>query len=152
QRLASAAGAGDLLERYTPAVLRLDSRAAGRAYLFEEGSAFMVQVSERVPYVMYVNDLQWARGGTADLLCAMVQASERAGSKSRLCVLGSYRVDELEGSAFDKVLGGMLERAEATVVTLDPLDAAQTKALLASMLGIDDLPDAFAERVASETQ
>jgi hypothetical protein len=113
-----------------------------------------VALTERTPYVLYVNDLQWAPPETIDLLFNVIRRvslREKTGQRTRLAILGSYRADEVEGRPLSKLLGQLEPLDELAVVRLAPLDPPQVRRLVGSMLGIEAPPEAFVDRVASET-
>ena len=122
-----------------------------RLAMIEQLSAFFVAVADRTPFVLYLNDMQWARPGTADVLRSIVRrVAQRTEQKIPLAVIGSYRADEVEGRPIEKLLAS-LSGAEIATIALKPLDAAHVERLLGSMLGVDRLPPEFVDRVATET-
>lgn len=168
-RLAESVGASDLLDRFAPSLALLDRRFgresdapvagvdnpdAARVALIAHICDFLVAVAERVPYVVYVNDLQWARAETLDVLLnlsRLVAVRERGGMRVRLAVFGSYRDDEVVGRPIERWLCTLHDNHELRSVRLEPLVRNEVASLLGSMLGIDELPDRFVDRVARET-
>ena len=167
-RLAEAADATALLTRYGPELVKLGPRAlAGRGIqpsaplanaelerrrLLDQVTEFFVRVADVAPYIICVDDLQWATAGTVDLLTYLIRRlalEERAGGAIRCGILGTYRDDEVQGRPLEKLLAEL--EALCSSVHLPLLDQAQVGAVLSSMLGIDQLPDAFVQRVADET-
>jgi serine/threonine protein kinase/tetratricopeptide (TPR) repeat protein len=168
-RLAESIAATDLLDRFAPTLALLDPRFdrghalsvagldhpdAARVAMIAQIGEFMVAVAERLPYVLYINDLQWARVGTLDMLLnlsRLIAVRERGGSRARLAVLGSYRDDEVDGRPIEPWLRALRDHHEIRSVRVEPLSRREVAALLCSMLGIDELPDGFVERITRET-
>src|SRR6266550_2439235 len=167
-RIAETAGATALLKRYGPELMKLSPRAvAGRGIepspplenaelerlrLMDQVTEFFVRVAEIAPYVIYLDDLQWATAGTVDLLTYLIRRvalEERGGRRLQCGILGTYRDDEVHGRPVEKLLRGL--EALYCSVHLAPLDRTQVGTVLSSMLGVEALPAPFVERVADET-
>jgi tetratricopeptide (TPR) repeat protein len=159
-RLARSSPASDLLERYSLALGSVDPTLVPgvrtrpfttedeRRMLIEQLGSFLIEVAERVPYVLYLNDLQWASGDTIDLARNLVKRLARQqGTRAKLALLGSYRADELQG----RPLARLLSESDIETIALKPLEGDQIQRMLGSMLGIDELPRAFVDRVTVET-
>jgi len=168
-RLAESVGASDLLDRFAPSLALLDQQFArgsemptagldhpdaARVAMIAHVCEFMVAVAERVPFAVYVNDLQWARAGTLDVLLnlsRLVAVRERGGMRVRLAVLGSYRDDEVGGRPLERWMRALRDNHELRSLRVEPLARDEVALLLGSMLGIDELPDSFVDRVTRET-
>jgi len=170
-KIAELAGGRALLDRYGPELARFgvvhadsessaaadtseDDPEAERLRMLEQLSEFFVGVSDLTPFVIYVNDLQWAQAGTTDFLTHMIlriTQRERAGERVRLAVLGSYRDDEVTDRPLEELLDNLRSRDALDTITLGPLDVEQVGRLVGSMLGIEQLPEAFVKRVTEET-
>ncbi len=168
-RIAESLGAHDLLERFAPSLALLDPRFnrgralsvaaldnpdAARIAMIAQIGEFMVAVADRSPYAVYVNDLQWARAGTLDVLANLsrfIAVRERGGTRVRLAIFGSYRDDEVDGRPLEPWLRTLREHHELRSVQVGPLGRDEVASLLGSMLGIDELPDNFVDRIARET-
>ncbi|HTJ24155.1 MAG TPA: protein kinase [Gemmatimonadaceae bacterium] len=169
-RLAESLGETDLLNRFAPALASLDERLAGRPVVPETAISdnpdaarlamigqigeFFVAVAERAPFVLYINDLQWARSGTLDVLTnlsRLIAVRERGGARARIALLGSYRDDEIDGRPLENALRGLRDHHELRVALVAPLSRDEVSALLGSMLGLDELPEGFVDRVRRET-
>jgi tetratricopeptide (TPR) repeat protein len=168
-KLARAVGAEDLIEAHAATLRRVDpnlvaqgagpaetsepeayeNRDAQRRLLLDELGALFVSVAARTPYVLYFNDLQWARPATIEVLINLLSRL-RNGAGVRLALVGSYRSDEVEGRPLARLLSFDTE-GSVVIVPLAPLAPAEIARLLGSMLGIEALPVPFVERVARET-
>lgn len=133
---------------------KLSSIEGERARLYETTAEFFVQAAQRVPFALYINDLQWAGRGPAQLLSHLAQRirdDERMGTPVRIALLGSYRSDEVHNTAIEETLRTIRQQALANDVELAPLGPAEISEVIRSMLGIDDVPETFLRRVAKET-
>jgi serine/threonine protein kinase/tetratricopeptide (TPR) repeat protein len=167
-RLAEAVGHTAIIERHGPELVKLHPAAlAGRGItpstalenaelerqrLLDQVTEFFVRVADFAPYVICVDDLQWAAAGTVDLLSYLIRRvalAEQAGQPIGLAVLASFRDDEIEGRPLASMLTDRSGQYE--LLSLQHLGRSHVGQLLGSMLGVDQLPDAFVERVTDET-
>jgi predicted ATPase len=174
-RLAVSVGAGALLDAHAPEMVKLvpslplgpgvaptpplPNADAERRRVLEAIAAFLVELGRAVPYLAYVNDLQWARDGTIDAASALLalRSTDSAESTetsvpSRLCLLGSYRAGEVSGRPVARLVQPGPERPSPRVVELSPLRDEDVAGLLKSMLGLAELPDGLAARVAASSE
>jgi predicted ATPase len=98
--------------------------------------------------VAYLNDLQWARGGTVDLLAETLRQRSAPDAVSGLILLASYRSDEVAGRPMASLIDASAADPLARTVELRPLDEREVATLLRSMLGVSGLPSGLADRVA----
>jgi tetratricopeptide (TPR) repeat protein len=129
----------------------LVSAEAERLRLLDGVAAVLTDASRVFPYILHINDLQWAQRGTIDVLGHLQRrdaVEERRGLPLPLAVVVSYRSDETAGRPIEPWLDEMHERA--TVIQLDPLTRQPMRRLLESMFGLEEIPDAFVARVLDE--
>ena len=169
-RLAEALGGADLVQKYGPELVEVSPGLAKqrniepsaplpevveeKARLRENVIEFLVQVAGIAPYVVYIDDLQWAHSGLAELLTQLarrVAIQEGIGERVKIAMLGAYRDDEVEGRPLKALLDTLEAEQAHEQLNLAPLDAPKVGEVLQSMLGVEELPDAFVERVANET-
>jgi tetratricopeptide (TPR) repeat protein len=168
-RLAESVGATDVLDRFAPTLALLDARFdrgralsvagldnpdAARIAMIGQIGEFMCAIAERSPYALYVNDLQWARAGTLDVLLnlsRLIAVRERGGSRVQLALFGSYRDDEVDGRPVEPWLRMLRDHHEIRSVRVEPLTRNEVVSLVGSMLGVDELPDSFVDRITRET-
>jgi len=129
----------------------LENADAERRRMIDAVADFLVGLGELVPYVAYVNDLQWAREGTVDLVAALLQRLSGAGAKSGLSLLGSYRIDDVGDRALARLLASPVVRPALKIVELTPLEDLYVAELLKSMLGLSELPEGLAARVTESS-
>ncbi len=125
----------------------LENADAERRRMIDAVAEFLVGLGRVTPYVAYLNDLQWAREGTTDLIAAILRLRSEAGSGSGLCLLGSFRSDDVGDRPLARLLAGG-SRSSVKLVELTPLEDLYVAELLKSMLGLSDLPEGLATRVA----
>ncbi|HEX4743642.1 MAG TPA: AAA family ATPase, partial [Candidatus Limnocylindria bacterium] len=99
-------------------------------------------LAKRRPTVIVIDDIQWAE---APLLAVLDDVLERAVDAPLLLVCIA-RPELLDRAGW---LGG---RANATLITLEPLSAADTTALVARLLDVDDLPAELRERIVARSE
>lgn len=125
----------------------LENADAERRRMIDAVAEFLVKLGGLAPYVAYLNDLQWAREGTTDLIAALLRVrSEEA--ESGLCLLGSFRIDDVGDRPLARLLASETSRPLIKVVELLPLEDLYVAELLKSMLGLAELPEGLASRVA----
>jgi predicted ATPase len=118
----------------------------GQIGLFEQVRAFLVQVSERRPLVLVLDDLQWADAASLDLLRSLA----RSVATLSMVLIGIYRSDELQRDHPLSWLLPLLDReAGATHLRLQPLEVGAMRALIDARY---HLPDSDAVRLVQELQ
>ncbi|MEO8584894.1 MAG: hypothetical protein ABI584_01915, partial [Acidobacteriota bacterium] len=105
-----------------------------------------------VPYVAYVNDLQWARDGTVDVLSSLLAIRSGGGAGSKFCLLGSTRVDDVVSRPLARLMAPGPGRPAPRVVELEALRDDDVAGLLRSMLGLAELPEGLAARVTESSE
>jgi serine/threonine protein kinase len=162
-RLAEAAGAGDLgdaapreLAGFAAAAeprSEIETAERQRLRLREEATDFLVKLAGIVPYVLCVDDLQWAQPGAVDLLAHLARRlsiARRAGARVPVAVLGTFRDEEIAGRPCESLLAELQQWQAGEAMGLAPLDRAGVGEIVASMLGADP-PAEFVDRLARES-
>ena len=165
--LVEANGGGALVERragelakLAPAIARgrsiapsvpLVSPEAEKRHLLDTAAAFFVEAADLSPYVLSLDDLQWAPHGTVELLRYLLRRialREADGERVRLAILCTYRDDEVAG----RPIAALIDPPQpgTDVLGLQPLPAASMRRLLCSMFGLEDIPPHFVTRVLDE--
>ena len=125
-----------------------------RVRIQEVVTDFLMRAADLAPYVIYIDDLQWALSGLAELLAELVRRiaiGERHGEPVPIAVLSTYREDEVAGRPLETIRDALLLEGRLEEMKLDPLGAGAVGEMLGSMLGAGDPPAAFVDRVARET-
>ncbi len=151
--LVVAAGGGEQLAQLLPAndelgASRPDNAAAAasphRSQAADAAVELLLGASKLVPFVMHVDNVQWASPAT---VAALEAVAARAGeARARLALVVSYRDDEVQGRPAAELL-----RRPHRACHLASLQTEAVGQLLASMIGLEVIPDAFTRRVAGET-
>jgi tetratricopeptide (TPR) repeat protein len=155
--LADSTGRGDLVVRHGAQLVKLvpelfpEQQPAvhpeperERLAMTRGVASFFTDLAADTPIVLYLNDLQWAGKGTIEVVEAMMGLrSQRA---PRLALVGTFRSDEVDGRPLEALLG-----EDHSVLRLEPLTREEVGAVVVSMLGVDELPDAFVDLVAEAT-
>jgi DNA-binding CsgD family transcriptional regulator len=119
-----------------------------QATLFEAVSNLFDQIAVREPLVVFLDDLQWVDGATAELLLHLDRVLRRA----PVLVLGAYRSDEVpRGHPLRSVRSELRRRRRLRELTVEPLGAVDTAELAARVLGAR-LGSALASAVYDRTQ
>jgi transcriptional regulator with GAF, ATPase, and Fis domain/tetratricopeptide (TPR) repeat protein len=148
------------------AVAQLLGRTAGkeekgveRLRLVDALAEFLIAQSVKRPLVVCLENLQWARGETLELLqhlyrslVAVVAGAESEDERPQLFVLGTYRPEEIHGPELGRALEELSRDRFFEELSLLPLQADDSSELIRSMLGVPDVPRAFVDRVMSETR
>ncbi len=165
-RLLDMAGGGELIHRFGPQLVKiapdlgvnevitpaaiLDNPESERRVVLDAVARFFTEAASRIPYVLYVNDLQWASASTVEilrLLAERVLQLETNGKRLPLALLGAFRDDEVKGRPLE---GLIASQAAEPSLSLRPIGREQVARMIESMLG-SEAPATFVERVASET-
>jgi predicted ATPase len=166
--LARSAGALDLLRTHGPEMVKLvpalaldadvvatpplENADAERRRMQAAIARFFVGLSQRIPYVLYVNDLQWARVGAVEILVAILRERDAAeGARPGLALLGSCRSDDVAERPIRRLLDPRLASHPVRTIELLPLQEEDVAELLRSMLGLTGLPPGLAQGVASSS-
>jgi serine/threonine protein kinase/tetratricopeptide (TPR) repeat protein len=167
-RLATSVGARSLLIDHAPEMVKLvpslaldpgvaptpplENADAERRRVIEAITDFLVGLGRFVPYAAYVNDLQWARDGTIDVVSSLLAIRSGSGAGSKFCLLGSYRIDDVVGRPVTRLMEPGPGRPVPRSVELAALRDADVAGLLRSMLGLVELPEGLAARVAESSE
>lgn len=125
-----------------------------RVRLQEAMCDFLMSFAGQAPYVIYVDDLQWALAGLTDLLAELgrrIAIAERRGEPVPIALLGAFRDDEVQGRPLETMRDIMRSGGRLEEIRLDPLGVTEVGEMLGSMLGAGEPPDAFVDRIARET-
>lgn len=128
--------------------------AEERFAVIDSTSALLMEVAEQRPFVLYVNDLQWALSGTIDVLSSLTQRivqREQTGARVHAAILGSYRDNELAGTPLAHLARTLQEAEQLRTIHLQTLGADGIRSIVCSMLGIDELPNDFMAQLTRET-
>jgi DNA-binding NarL/FixJ family response regulator len=128
------AGAGPLSEHLALILPELGSPPADtdQATLFEAVGNLLEQLARRQPTVVFLDDLQWVDGATAELLLQLDRTLEAA----PVLVLGAYRSDEVSrGHLLRRVRSELRRRRRLQELVVEPLGPADTAQLAARVLG-----------------
>jgi predicted ATPase/predicted Ser/Thr protein kinase len=125
-----------------------------RVRIQEMVTDFLMRAADLAPYVVYIDDLQWALSGLTELLAELVRRiaiGERHGKPVPIAVLGTFRGDEVSGRPLETIRDALLAEGRLEEMKLDTLGVGAVGEMLGSMLGAGEPPVAFVDRVARET-
>ncbi|MDH3253842.1 MAG: protein kinase [Acidobacteriota bacterium] len=169
-RYADGLGGEDLLCHYGPELTKICPRLAKtrgiepslplgqvhkeQARLREAVTDFLFRVADLGPFVLCFDDLQWALADLTELLTTLagrIAVGERRGTAVPVAILGSYRDEEIAGRPAEAMRDLMRSAGNLEEIRLEPLGAADVSEMVGSMLGASELPEAFVDRLARET-
>jgi predicted ATPase len=125
-----------------------------RVRLQETVTDFLMRVADLVPFVLLIDDLQWALSGLAELLAELIRRiaiGERKGEAVPIALLGAYREEEVSGHPVEMIRETLLAGGRLEEMKIDPLGADAVGEMLGSMLGAGEPPEAFVDRITRET-
>ena len=111
--------------------------------------AFLVEASQRRPFVLLLDDLDRHEAAALDTAEALLRLVALASPPPRLLLV--LACDGLPGAATDRV-GAWAEAGLCELLPVRDLDPAQTARLAASMLGIDHVPPQVAQALYAASQ
>ncbi len=127
------------IARYRPAVAIAPIIASQQArnYTRWAWATFLAGLTRDAPLVLWLDDLQWADAATLDCLQYLVAQFPKA----RLMLLGTVRTEDAECRREYAALRERLGRGPClTQIALDPLDEAQTRQLVQTLLHVEHAP------------
>jgi DNA-binding CsgD family transcriptional regulator len=129
-------------------VLSKTQSAWGQTRLFEGLLTLMARLSERSPVVMILEDLHWADHSSRDIVSFMV----RNVRTERLCVVGTYRTDELHRRhPLRRWLAEIKRVPRVERLNLVPFDSGELQSQLIAIQG-GPLDRALVETIARRSE
>lgn len=126
-----------------------------RVRLQEEVTDFLIRAAALAPYIIYIDDLQWALSGLTELLAELarrIAIGERHGEPIPVALLGTFREDEVSGRPLETIRDSLLTEGRLEEMKLDLLGVGAVGEMLGSMLGAGEPPDVLVDRIARETE
>jgi transcriptional regulator with GAF, ATPase, and Fis domain/tetratricopeptide (TPR) repeat protein len=135
-------------------------RGVERLRMVDALAEFLIAQSTLRPLVLCLEDLQWAREETLELLrhvhrtliAVLSGANPEATHRPRLFVIGTYRPEETRGPELSQALESLRHDRFFEELRLKPLEGDDTAELIRSMLGVPNVPRRFVDRVMDETR
>ena len=139
----------ELLPELGGAETRADEELKARqGRLFEAILALLERLGRGGPVLLAIEDLHWADGSTRDFITFLV----RSAREERLCLVVTYRSDELHRRHPLRPLLAELERATGVErITLERFDRGELDEQLAGIL-LQAAPEALAQRLFDRSQ
>ncbi|MBI5304302.1 MAG: AAA family ATPase [Chloroflexi bacterium] len=108
-----------------------------RAAIFQAIGTWVEQTARATPLVLLFEDLHWADATSLDLIEQILPLTERV----PLLLIAAFRPQRQEPSWRFHELASRDYAHRYTPITLEPLDENDSRALVASLLHIEDLPE-----------
>ena len=126
-----------IAERSTTNIAHLDAKQV-RLRAFNAMKELLSHISKTTPIVMHIDDLQWGDADSATVLMELLSPP----NAPAVILLGSYRSDEIDESAFLHKWAEHREKTDLTPqqdeIRVGPLSEEQCVALVVARLGQDD--------------
>jgi tetratricopeptide (TPR) repeat protein len=138
----------DLLTRVPGLPRPTPMNAQGQRYrLFETVRAFLAAASQPFPILLLIDDLHWADKPTLSLLRHVVRGSDAA----RLCIVSTYREDELGPThPLTEVLADLRRERDVSRIALPGLAQSEVRRLVET-LATPDLSSTLARKMTDST-
>ncbi len=122
-----------------------------REMMFDTVTDLIVKLAEQDPVLLFIDDLQWIDGASAQLLHHLTRHIRN----SRVFIMGAYRPEELtreEEFPMESVLDRMREERLFEEIELDRLDFKNSSMMIKNILQSEDLPQSFLLMLFRETE
>jgi tetratricopeptide (TPR) repeat protein/predicted Ser/Thr protein kinase len=120
-----------------------------RLRLYDAVADFFVQVSQRAPVVMLLDDVHWADGATLQLMRHLARRLHG----ERILLIGTYRDVELDRQhPLADVLREMNRERLYQRVLLRRLNADGVRAMIGAMFGVEQVSEEFGALIFRETE
>ncbi len=127
---------------FTPPVFA--TPALAKMKLHEAVSAWLADLSRAQPFILCIEDVHWADGGTLEMLNHLV----RTRGDAPIVYVATFRSDEVERTS---VIYATIDDGTAINLALRPLARRDVAKLLTSTLAAHTLPDEFVADVFKKT-
>jgi predicted ATPase len=124
-----------------------------RARLFEALSQLVIDISEKDPLLLVLEDLQWADDGSLQLLHYLARNIQNF----RVMICGAYRPEDLEGirgvvHPLSKTTRRMRPEKLFYEIKLNRFNERSTNSMVESLLKKEDIPEKFIRRLYEESE
>jgi predicted ATPase len=124
----------ELRERYPDLSPVTEDETLGQGRLFEAVARLGVELAERAPLVLFLDDVQWADAATQDLLCYLIRRWSEAGVRA-VTVLAVRTEDAELDRELAHWLGGLRREVATIPLRLEPLSSEDVVHLVATLAG-----------------
>jgi predicted ATPase len=113
----------------------------------------VIEISEREPLILVLDDLQWADDGSLQLLHYLARSIKN----TKVMICGAYRPEDLEKGKGEmhpltKTLRRMRPEKLFYEITLNRFDEGQSTSMVESILKRKDIPLAFTQKLFAESE
>jgi predicted ATPase len=125
----------------------------GKHRMFETISKIIINISQKKPLVMFLDDLHWADAASLHLLHYLARNIQN----QPILILGAYRSEEVDypfGAIhpLQEVITRLCAENLVSVIELDPLGHQQTVEMVVALLGVKNVPNDFVNLIYNETE
>ncbi len=116
---------------------------------FYESTKQVKEIAEKTPLVVFLDDLQWVDKATLDIMSYMDEKLE----KSSVLFIGAYRPEDIsEDHHLNEIMRRTRRKASLKTIKLDPLTYEDTEETVNSVLGVDETPKSFVDKIHDKTE
>lgn len=122
-----------------------------REMMFDKITTAVIDLANKKPVLLFIDDLQWIDGASARLLHHLTRHTR----DSRVFILGAYRPEELMGKGefpMETVLERMSEEELLEEMDIDRLSFKDTTTMIENLLNTEFLPQPFLLMLHRETE
>jgi predicted ATPase len=125
----------------------------GKHRMFETISKIIINISQKKPLVMFLDDLHWADAASLHLLHYLARNIQ----DQPILILGAYRSEEVDyplGAIhpLQEVIARLCAENLVSIIELDRLGHQQTVEMVVALLGVKNVPKDFANLIYNETE
>ncbi len=116
---------------------------------FYETTKYIKEIADKKPLVVFLDDLQWVDKATLDILSYMNDKLE----DTPILFIGTYRPEDIsEDHHLTEMMHRLGRRNKYEKIELEPLSYENTQEIVEGVLGKEDVPIDFIERLHEKTE
>ncbi|MFW5952982.1 MAG: ATP-binding protein, partial [Candidatus Natronoplasma sp.] len=114
---------------------------------FNRTKSLLEHLSSEGPLIIFVDDLQWVDPVSLRFLGYLTHGLD----ENRVWIIGAYRDEETDNPFSDKSIEGIVESDDSKTIEVKPFDWIETRKLLTTSIGRNDIPGEFVDMVYDQT-
>jgi len=114
---------------------------------FNRAKNLLEYLSSEGPLILFVDNLQWVDSISSKFLGYLTHELD----ENRLYIMGAYRDEEMDNPFSDKSIDEIVESKDSKTLEVKPFDWIDTRKLLTTTIGRNDIPDGFVDMIYNLT-